>query len=167
MRKLCQLLFIAFSTITAVHAQTGWVNYKFDNKISVNLPSQPQKYGENSQRAATKDSTVCIVSLINLKSAMQMDSTAVAALLPTADFAGFMKVSMFGKMDGFVMGDVRTGKWNGNYSYAIEGTNASKKVKTYTFIVVMGYNLYALNCLVPEANSIKDKNSFFSSLRFN
>lgn len=167
MKKLCLLLFIAFSIITAVHAQTGWVNYKFDNKLSVNLPSQPQKYGDNSQRAATKDSTVCIISLINLKSAMQMDSTAVAALLPTPDFAGFMKVSMFGKMDGFVMGDVKTGKWNGNYSYAIEGANASKKVKTYTFIVVIGYQLYALNCLVPDGNNIKDKDNFFVSFKLN
>jgi len=167
MKKIYLLLFTAFVTITAVHAQTGWVNYKFDNKLSVKLPAQPQKYGQNSQKASTKDSTVCIVSLVDLKATMQMDSAAIAASLPTTEFAAGIKASMFGQMPGYVMGEVKVDKWNGNYSYTIEGGNASKKLKTYTFMVVIGTNLYALNCLVPDGNTTKDKDSFFASLKLN
>jgi len=167
MKKLCLLFFTALITITAGHAQNGWVDYKFDNKLSVKLPAQPQKYGQNSQRASTKDSTVCIVTLVDLKAATQLDSAAMVALLPTADFAAGLKSSMLGQMAGFTLGDVKIGKWNGNYSYTIEGGNASRKLKTYTFMVVIGNNLYALNCLVPDGNNIKDKDNFFASFKFN
>ncbi len=167
MKKLCLLLFTAIITITAASAQTGWVNYKFDSKLSVKLPVQPQKYGQNSQRASTKDSTQCIVTLIDLKAASQLDSAALVPLLPTADFASALKSSLLGQKEGFTLGEVTIGKWNGHYSYTFEGANASKKLKTYTFMVIIGNNLYALNCFVPDANNIKDKDNFFASLKLN
>lgn len=167
MKKLYVLFFTALITIVAAHAQTGWVNYKFDNKLSVKLPAQPQKYGQNSQKASTKDSTVCIVTLIDLKATTHLDSAALVALLPTPEFAAGLKNSMLGQMAGFTLGDMQIGKWNGNYSYTMEGSNAAKKLKTYTFMVIIGNNLYALNCLVPDGNNIKDKENFFASFKLN
>ncbi len=167
MKKLCLLLFTAIITITAASAQTGWVNYKFDSKLSVKLPVQPQKYGQNSQRASTKDSTQCIVTLIDLKAASQLDSAALVPLLPTADFASALKSSLLGQKEGFTLGEVTIGKWNGHYSYTFEGANASKKLKTYTIMVIICNNLYALNCFVSDANNIKDKDNFFASLKLN
>jgi len=167
MKKLCLLLFTAIIVLTAAHAQTGWVNYKFDSKLSVKLPAQPQKYGQNSQKASTKDSTQCIVTLIDLKASAQLDSAALVPLLPTAEFASALKGSLLGQREGFALGEVTIGKWNGHYSYTFEGTNATKKLKTYTFMVVIGNNLYALNCFVPDGNSIKDKDNFFASLKLN
>lgn len=167
MKKLFILLFTVVITQVAVYAQTGWVDYKFDNKVLVKLPAQPDKYGQNSHRAAAKDSTVCIVTMIDLKAATHLDSAALAALLPTAEFAAGLKASMLGQQEGVTLGEVKTDKWNGNYSYAIEGSNVSKKQKTYTFMVVVNNNLYALNCLVPDGISTKNKDYFFTSLKMN
>lgn len=167
MKKVFLLIFITAVALTVVHAQNVWVNYKFDNKLSVKLPSQPQKYGQNSQRAATKDSTVCIVSLVDLKAAAQLDSATLVKLSPTAGFATDLKASMLGQMAEFSLGDVKIDKWNGYYSYTIDGRSFSKKLKTYTFMVIIGSNLYALNCLVPDGNNIKDKEAFFTSLKMN
>jgi len=167
MKKLCLLLLTAIINITVASAQTGWVSYKFDNKLSVKLPAQPQKYGQNSQKASTKDSTQCIVTLIDLKASAQLDSAALIPLLPTAEFASALKGSLLGQKEGFTLGEVTIGKWNGHYSYAFEGTNAAKKLKTYTFMVVIGNNLYALNCFIPDGNNIKDKDDFFASLKLN
>lgn len=167
MKKLCLLLFTAIITLSAVKAQTGWVDYKIDNKLSVKLPVQPGKYGQNSHSASTKDSTVCIVTMIDLKAATHLDSATLVAMQPTAEFAAGLKASMLGQMADVTLGDVKMDKWNGNYSYAIEGVNAAKKLKTYTFMVVVNNNLYALNCLVPDGVSVKDKEYFFASLKMN
>lgn len=167
MKRLC-LLFCSFILcIIAVKAQSGWVDYKFDNKLSVKLPAQPHHYGQNSHSASAKDSTVCIVTLIDLKAATHLDSTVLVSMLPTAEFAAGLKASMLGQQADVVLGDIKTDKWNGNYSYTIEGTNAAKKLKTYTFMVVVNNNLYALNCLVPDGASTKNKDYFFTSLKIN
>src|SRR3569833_1151358 len=163
MKKLFLLFFAVIITQVAVYAQTGWVDYKFDNKLSVKLPAQPQKYGQNSQSASAKDSTVCIITLIDLKAATHLDSATLVSVLPTAEFAAGLKASMLGQQADVVLGDIKTDKWNGNYSYTIEGTNAAKKQKTYTFMVVVNNNLYALNCLVHDGVSTKNKDYFFTS----
>ncbi|MES2109615.1 MAG: hypothetical protein V4577_12735 [Bacteroidota bacterium] len=167
MKKISLLWLTFIIALTAAKAQTGWVDYKFDNKLSVKLPVQPQKYGQNSHSASTKDSTVCIVTMIDLKAATHLDSAALVAMQPTAEFAAGLKASMLGQQPDVVLGDIKTDKWNGNYCYTIEGSNAAKKLKTYTFMVVVNNNLYALNCLVPEKVSTKNKEYFFTSLKIN
>jgi hypothetical protein len=166
MKKLF-LLILTVVIIQAAHAQTGWVEYKFDNKISVKLPVQPEEYGQNSHRASARDSTVCIVTMVDLKAASHLDSATLVAIQPTSEFAAGLKASMLGQMADFTLGDVKIDKWNGNYSYAIEGSNPSKKLKTYTFMVVVNNNLYALNCLVPDGAGTKNKDYFFASLKMN
>jgi len=167
MKKIGLLLLTLIITLTAAKAQTGWVDYKFDNKVSVKLPGQPHSYGQNSHSASAKDSTVCIVTRIDLKAATQLDSAGIVAILPTPEFAAGLKTSMLGQQEGFTLGDVKTDKWNGNYSYTIEGSNTTKKLKTYTLMVVVNNNLYALNCLVPDGVSTKNKDYFLTSLKIN
>jgi hypothetical protein len=167
MKKLSLLLITAFLASNFALAQSSWVNYKIDNKLSTRLPATPKTLNENSVYALDKDSLVYIVTVLDLQKVAELDSAALIPLAPTPDFANKIKEGVEQKMNGFTMGDIKVGKWKDYTSYKLEGGNDAKQLNSYTFIVIVGSKLYALMTLTPENKTGKGKNSFYSSLKFN
>jgi len=167
MKKLFVLLITAFLASNFAFAQSAWVNYKIDNKLSTRLPAQPKTLNENSVYALDKDSLVYIVTVIDLQKVAELDSAALVPLAPTTDFANKIKEGVEQKMHGFNMGDIRVGKWKDYTSYKLAGDNDETQVNSFTFMVIIGSKLYALMTLTPENKTGKGKNSFYSSLKFN
>src|SRR5260221_6343614 len=112
MKKIFFFL-IALTAINTVHAQSEWVSYKIDNKLSVKVPSQPMITDDYSVMAQSKDSLFCIISVIDLKKIAGIDSAALASLAPTSSFSTHIKTGMLGKMQGFTLGDFKISKWKG------------------------------------------------------
>jgi hypothetical protein len=167
MKRIYLVLVATIITINIACAQSGWIDYRIDNKLSVKLPAKPQSINKSSIKAVTKDSLICIVTKVDFFTTVQMDSTILAPLLPTQEFADELRTGMRGQMAGFTLGDIKIGKWKGYYCYTIEGGNASKKSKLYTFMVIIGSNMYGLSAMMPDKKSTKDKDDFFSSLVIN
>ena len=167
MRKLFVLLITAFLASNFASAQSSWVTYKIDNKLSTRLPTLPKTLNENSVYALDKDSLVYIVTVVDLLKVAELDSAALVPLAPTADFANKIKQGVEQKMHGFNMGDIKVGKWKDYTSYKLEGGNDAKQLNSFTFMVIIGSKLYALMTLTPENKTGKGKNAFYSSLKFN
>jgi hypothetical protein len=166
MKKIFFFL-IAITAINTVHAQNEWVSYKIDNKLSVKVPSQPMITDDYSVMAQSKDSLFCIISVIDLKKIAGIDSAALASLAPTSSFSNHIKTGMLGKMQGFTLGDFKISKWKGYYCYNVDGSNAAKKQKINTFMVIIGTNIYSLSAMMYEGKSTKGKDDFFNSLALN
>src|ERR1700761_3041696 len=103
MKKIQLLLIITLISVTATYAQAGWVDYKVDNKISVKLPSEPKNVQEGTVIGMAKDSTVCVVTLVDFQKTAQLDSAALVPLLGTQEFADGIKTGMLGEMPGFTL----------------------------------------------------------------
>lgn len=166
MKKIFFFL-IAITVINTVHAQNEWVSYKIDNKLSVKVPSQPMITDDYSVMAQSKDSLFCVISVIDLKKIAGIDSAALASLAPTSSFSNHIKSGMLGKMQGFTLGDFKISKWKGYYCYNVEGSDAAKKQKINTFMVIIGTNIYSLSAMMYEGKSTKGKDDFFNSLALN
>ena len=167
MKKLYLALMISIMAINIAAAQTGWITYKIDERLSAKIPAQAQIIGKGSIKSVSKDSVVCIISKIDFLSTVQMDSIILAPLLPTQEFANELRSGMRGQMEGFTLGNVKIDRYKGYYSYSLEGTNPTKKSRLYTYMLIVGNNLYAFSTLVPENKSLKVKDIFFSSLILN
>ncbi|HEY4323279.1 MAG TPA: hypothetical protein VGN20_04815 [Mucilaginibacter sp.] len=167
MKKLFLLIVLSILLFNVSKAQTAWINYKIDNKLSIKVPSEPAKTDEYSVTAQGTDTLVCVISIIDLKKIAGIDSATLATMAPTNEFTSSIKTGMLGKMEGYTLGDFKTSKWNGYYCYNVEGGNATTKVKLYTFMVIIGTNIYSLSAVMPDHRSTKDKDDFFASLALN
>jgi hypothetical protein len=167
MKKIILLLIVAALLLSTnrVHAQSDWVNYKIDSKLSVKLPNQPAS-ANGATTVQTKDSLTCFVMVINMMTAGKIDSATLANLAPTDDFTNGIKAGMLGKLPGATLGDVKTGKWNGYYCYNIDGYT-SKKLRLYFYIIIIGDDVYCLGTIFPEKLGAKSKDDFFNSLALN
>src|SRR3569833_3298171 len=86
MKKIYLFLAAIILTINFSFAQTGWVDYKIDNRVTAKLPTAPQALMEGTVMALTPDSTVCVVTKINNKAVAKLDSAAIAPMLDSATF---------------------------------------------------------------------------------
>lgn len=165
--KKALLIFIAIILLTKLaNAQTNWIDYKIDNRVSVKMPEQPQ-FKNGGLSAKDKDSSVYIVVVVDFVKTAGVDSTQLAPYEPTPDFANGLKNGMLGKMPGATMGDVKIAKWNGHYCYTVEGGYADRKLKVYAYMVCWGSTMYGLMSIIPEQNSTTSKDDFFASLKAN
>lgn len=159
----CFVFFIA----TTVAAQSDWIDYKIDNKLTIKVPSQPTTADDYSVVATGKDSLVCVITKIDMQQVSGLDSAALADLAPTTDFISSIKSGMGEKMKGYTLGNVRTSKWNGHFAYYVDGTNDAEKVKSFSFLLIIGDNLYSFSAVMPDDQSTQPKDDFFSSLKLN
>jgi hypothetical protein len=167
MKKIFLLFFTTVLAINISNAQTAWITYRIDSKLSVKLPAQPKTIDANSIMTVGKDSLTCIVTKVDFLATVQMDAGALAPLMPTQEFANELRTGLLSQIPGFTLGDIKIGKWNGYYSYSVEGGNISKKSKLYTFMVIIGSEMYSLSAMIPDSKSAKGKDDFFASLSMN
>jgi hypothetical protein len=161
--SLCFLVII----VCAARAQSDWISYKIDNKLSVKVPSTPTPADEYSVIATGKDSLVCVITKIDMQRVAGLDSAALAGLAPTDDFVSGVKTGMQEKMQGFTLGDVKPGKWNNYYCYNVDGVNAATKVKSFTFMIIISNYLYSISVVLPDNKNTQPKDDFFASLKLN
>lgn len=167
MRKVitcfCFLLFLAKIGV----AQSGWIDYKIDDKFSIKIPSQPEKADDYSVVSSGKDSLICAITKIDMQKISGLDSATLAALAPTSDFINSIKDGMHEKMQDYTLSGVRTGKWNGYYAYYVDGENTLEKVKSYSFMILVGHYLYSFGVVMPADQDPQAKDDFFTSLKLN
>lgn len=164
MKKISLLLFVTVLGLSVAHAQTDWIDYKIDNRVSVKVPAEPTRINENNVMAATKDSTFCIIALVDFQKTAKLDSAGIAPLLPTKEFADGIKTGMLRTMPGFTLGDVKVGRLKGYYTYTLEGGKPAEKLKCYTYMIVIGKYMYSLSALMSDKKPVAEKDRFFSSL---
>jgi len=168
MKKFLLLLLITSLSVTTVtKAQNAWINYKIDNRLSAKLPVEPKKVDENSVMASDNDGATYVITIADFEKLAGLDSAKIAPMATTAEFAGSLKTGMLSKMPGYTLGDVKVGKWKGYTCYNVEGGNGELKVKTYTFMVIVGSKLYALSAVLPASLTFSGKDDFFASVALN
>jgi hypothetical protein len=167
MKKMLAFLFVAGMAVNIACAQSTWITYPIDAKLSVKVPTQPTKADQYSVMSMGNDSCVYVITKVDMKVAAGLDSATLVGLAPTQEFADGLKSGMLEKMQGYTMGDVKTSKWNGYYSYSVDADNPTTKIKSYTFMIIMGSYLYSLSAVLPESKTSSLKDTFFSSLKLN
>src|ERR1700709_1479511 len=106
MNKLIILTIATALLVNRTNAQTAWVNYKIDGRLSVKMPSEPTKLDENSYYVRTKDTCIYIVAKLDMQKLTGLDSAAIATQSTTSAFANSFKVGMAGQMPGSELGEV-------------------------------------------------------------
>lgn len=154
-------------TINISFAQTGWVDYKIDNRVSAKLPTTPQALMEGTVMSLTPDSTICVVTKVDFKATANLDSATLAPMLGLEEFSSGLRTGMLGQMKGFALSEVKTGMLQGKYTYSLNGVNESQKVKSYTFMVVIGQYLYSFTAMVKDGRDTKHKDELFASIKVN
>lgn len=164
MKKIHLLLTAIILTVNISFAQTGWIDYKVDNRVSAKLPTAPQTLMEGTVMSLTPDSTICIVTKVDFKTVANLDSAALAPLLGTEEFASSLRTGMLSQMTGFTLSETKTGKLQGQYTFSIEGTSEAQKLKSYTLMVVIGQYMYSFTAMVKDGRDAGHKDELFASI---
>lgn len=168
MKKIYPLLVIAaIALLNIAHAQTVWVDYKIDSKLSIKLPVAPVIGPDGSAISKTVDTAVYIITKVDFQKAAGIDSATLASLLPQQEFADGIKTGMLDKLPGFTMGNVKIGKWKNYYSYSMDGGNEARKLKIYNCMIIIGDEAYSITAVLPERLGAKQKDDVFASIRTN
>ncbi len=167
MKKILLSLLISALVITIADAQSTWMNYKIDSRLSAKVPNEPKPVDENTVMASDNDGCAYLITIADFQQLAGLDSAKLAPLAATPEFAGALKTGILSKMPGYTMSDVKVGNWNGYVCYNVDGGNDTQKVKIYTFMVIVGSKLYNLSAVVPAALAFTGKDDFFASLKLN
>ncbi|HZY36937.1 MAG TPA: hypothetical protein VFE53_09830 [Mucilaginibacter sp.] len=167
MKKIFPLICFLVILQGFARAQSEWVDYKIDAKLSIKMPEAPTNADDYSVIAMTKDSMVCVITKIDMQKVAGLDSAALAGLATTEDFTNSVKTGMQEKMQGYALGDVKTSKWNNYYAYSIDGANTATRVKSFTFMIIIGDYLYSISAVMPQDKNTQPKDDFFASLKLN
>ena len=166
MKSFLFLIAVILGT-SVVNAQSNWIDYKIDNKLSVKLPKQPVTLNEHSVYVKDQDTTIYVITKVDMLKTDGLDSSKLASVALTTRFANQIKNSLQNEMKGSTLSDINLGKWNGYTSYNIDGNNSSKKTKFYSLTVVIGTNLYGLMIIQHDSHNNINKDGFFTSLKLN
>jgi hypothetical protein len=165
MKKVLLFLFATGMALNAVNAQSTWIDYSVDAKISLKVPFKPVKADPYSVVARAFDSTLFVIRKVDMKVAAGLDSAALAQLAPTKQFRDDLKNSIMQSLKGFTFGDVITSTWHGYYSYYIAADNPQTRQMWYTFIVLIGDYQYGFIVRINEGRDPKLKDYFLHSIR--
>src|ERR1700753_378413 len=86
----CFILFI----VNCSFAQSDWIGYKIDSKLSIEVPAEPEKADEYSVGATGKDSLVCAITKIEMQKVSAVASATLVEIAPPRDFAEVIKSGM-------------------------------------------------------------------------
>lgn len=164
MKKLLPLVIVALLTVTFVHAQDGWVSHKADNRIAVKFPNEPKEVIAGTFASHDKDSVTYILTLVDFVAVANIDSTALAPMQDTPEFAAQLKQGINASLPNVELNDFAIGKWKGHSSYTTTGVNAGQKSKIYMLMVLVGNKMYSLSAIIPDGRTTKGRDDFFASL---
>ena len=141
-------------TLTAAHAQDGWVTHKGDNRISVKFPVEPKELTPGSFIAVGQDSVAYVFTIVDFKVVANLDSVALAPMKATAQFADQLKTGMKSSLPDVEFPDFVIGTWKGFTSYSSTGFD-SKKKKYNFFMFIIGDKLYSVST-IEKADSVDE-----------
>lgn len=168
MKNLTLALFILFNSIIA-QAQTKWINYKIDNKLSVKFPSQPTRMSDDILLSSNKDSTaVFTITVIDVAQIAKIDSAGLAKAQENPDFIKGMANFMNDKSHYAKLEDFKTSKWNGFTTYTTMGLGSDPRNKYYHVLMIfIGTKLYMFGAILTATANTKVKDDYFSSISLN
>jgi len=164
MKKIYFLIFAALIAVTTVNAQNGWVTHKGDNRISIKFPSEPMELTPGSFMAVDKDSIAYIFTIVDLAQVANIDSTALAPVKATPEFAAQLKTGMEQGLPNVDLADFTIGNWKGFTSYRSSGLD-SKKKKYDLFMFIIGSKLYNVSTVSADGAGTKGRDDFFNSIQ--
>jgi hypothetical protein len=154
---------------STVQAQTKWINYNIDDKISVKFPSPPNKESDGTLLSLSKDSTA-IMSLIILDLAQiaNIDSATLAQSKENPEFVAGLRNLMNSKSHFVQLDEFKLGKWHGFTSYSSSGIATDTRNKYYNvYMLFIGTKLYLFNAILSATADSKIKDYYFSSIILN
>ncbi|HTD99426.1 MAG TPA: hypothetical protein VK668_09060 [Mucilaginibacter sp.] len=164
MKKIITLVIAVLLAATFVHAQEGWVTHKGDNRISVKFPAEPSEVIAGTFAAKDKDSVVYVFTIVDFVQVAGIDSTALAPLKATPEFATQLKTGISQSLPDVQMEDFKIGTWKGFTSYTSTGVD-SKKKQYDMFLFIIGNKLYSASTIIANGGSLEGRDIFLKSIR--
>ncbi|MES2278246.1 MAG: hypothetical protein V4592_19605 [Bacteroidota bacterium] len=165
MKNILTLIALVLITAVTAKAQTGWVDYKADNHISVKFPSKPAEIQPGTVGIVTADSVTCRIGVIDIQKIAGVDSATLASMKENPEFIEQMRAGMQKNAKGTEIQPFKLGTWKGLTSYTSTGTGTNN-MHYKIFIVVYGTTIYNLSAKTPAKADAKIGDSFFESLVF-
>jgi len=149
--------------VTFASAQTGWVDHKGDNRISVKFPSDPKEVTPGSFAVSDKDSVVYIFTIVDFVQVAGIDSTTLAPMKNTPEFAAQLKTGINQGLPNVTFDDFKIGTWKGFTSYTSIGVDPDKK-KYHMFMVLIGNKMYSFSTVGADSAGMQGHDSFINSI---
>jgi hypothetical protein len=155
------VLFLTIVSICA-NAQEKWFSQKVSDKVTVNFPGEPKKLSDVSYGYNAKDSTVFVVSIVDLLKATGMDLATFNSNVETQEFAdGFME-GLTPTMARFSFRTAKIIKIKNLPAYEIVGRADDLKKTIYMNVVFVDGVAHTLACLIGDGKDTKNKDKFIA-----
>ncbi|MFB9842110.1 hypothetical protein [Mucilaginibacter ginsenosidivorans] len=163
MKRALSLVMACMLAITVASAQTGWVDHKADERISIKFPADPAEVIAGTFVAKDKDEVAYVFTVVDFVAVANIDSVALAPIKNTAAFTDQLKVGMAQSLPDVTFDDFKIGTWKGFTSYTSTGVDSKKQIYDM-FMILVGNKLYSLSTIRADGTSTVGRDSFFQSL---
>lgn len=164
MKKVPVLIAILVCALFSVHAQTGWVTFKVDSKVSIKFPADPSLLDANTYCVIDSGKKKAFLfTAIDFVKAGGIDSLTLLKQKNTPEFVAKLKTTMEQALTGVNLTDFAIGKWKGYTSYHASGLDDKKK-RYDIFIFIIGDVGYCLSTVTKDGVPLDDRDKFFSSV---
>jgi hypothetical protein len=163
MKRTLSLVMACMLAITFASAQTGWVDHKADERISVKFPAEPAEVVAGTFAAKDKDDIAYVLTVVDFVAVANVDSVALAPIKNTPEFTAQLKVGMGQSLPDVTFEDFKITTWKGFSSYTSTGVDSKKQVYDM-FMVLIGNKLYSLSTIRPDGSATTGRDDFFKSI---
>jgi hypothetical protein len=163
MKRTLSLVMACLLAITVASAQTGWVDHKADERISVKFPAEPAEVVVGTFAAKDKDNIAYVLTVVDFVKVANVDSAALAPVKNTPEFTSQLKVGMAQSLPDVTFEDFKISNWRGNTSYTSTGVDSKKQIYDM-FMLLIGSKLYSLSTIRPDGSPTTGRDDFFKSV---
>src|SRR5476651_989974 len=160
MKKLLLLVAMAMLSVTSIYAQSGWVTYKADDRISVKFPIAPKDLQPGTVMAAPDSTSIFILTVVDFTQ-FGLDSVALAPMKNSTEFTGQIKTGMLQSLPGVELADFKIATWKGFTTYTTSGSDTKKK-NYDIYMVLVGNKMYSLTNVRSGGVPVKGRDDFFA-----
>lgn len=161
LKNITLLLFLSI-TYSFAQAQDNWFTQKLNDKVSVKFPEESKQYTAASYGVKAKDSTVYLVSIVDLLKATNMDLVTFNENVVSQTFANEFLEGLKPTMASFNFKEVVITTVKGLPAYIMNGRNENTKSTLYMKSIFVDGTAYTLACLISDGKNTKNKDKFLA-----
>jgi len=164
MLKKTTLLLLLVIGAVKLNAQSKWFKQQINENVSVSFPIQPKKVNETSYAVKDSTGTIYVSSRVDLLPITQLDLTTLNAEIETQVFADEFVVGISGSFPKYKFENPKLIMVSGQRTYAVTARDEENKLSLYMNVCFLEGTSYSFTCILPDGKSIRNKDTFLSTI---
>lgn len=163
--KRASLIYLLILSPFFSFAQKNWIKQKLTNRVTVAFPTAPTKTAGTTFALKDTTNTVYTVTYSFIAQNLKIDEKAFGKLATTNEFASEFLSGLQTTLAGYNLEQIQIKQYKNYVSYITEGKNEIENKSIFLHIIFIDGIYYCLSFVVPDGQSLQNKDIFLNNFQ--